>query len=360
MKKEIISGKHFTSLLIMFIVGSSVIIGASSLAAQDAWIASILAIVASLPVYFIYARIVKLYPEKDLTQILCKLFGNITGKIVALLYVWYALHLGALVIMNFTKLIQVANFPETPLYIIGIFFVVTLIYIIKSGIEVMGRWASLFVILPILVILVTTLLGIGQFDFDNIKPIFGSGAKLIEASFSLFSFPFAEVVLFLMVLGSLNKKDSPYKVFYTGISIGGALLIIATLRNILILGVPTVALTIFPSYVAVSVIGVGEFFNRFEVLVGGVFLLCGFIKVAICLLAAVKGTAQIFNVSNYKVLVVPIALLMLGFSFVVYSSMAEMFNWLKIYSIYAFPFQVIFPAVIWGVAEIKHQIKKNG
>ena len=118
MNKEIISGKQAISIFVCFFLGSSLIVGASTRANQDSWIAVILAFIAALPILLVYARILKLYPGKNIYDIVLELFGNFVGKLITLLYVLYSIHLGALVMRNFSEFVSVVAMPQTPQFII--------------------------------------------------------------------------------------------------------------------------------------------------------------------------------------------------------------------------------------------------
>ena len=86
-------------------------------------------------------------------------------------YALYALYLGALVVRNFTEFIRISNFPETPPYIFEIVMGIACLYMVKSGIEVMGRWGGL--ILPVMTVVIfgSFLLLINKMDLNNLKPV---------------------------------------------------------------------------------------------------------------------------------------------------------------------------------------------
>jgi spore germination protein KB len=115
----------------------------------------------------------------------------------------------------------------------------------------------------------------------------------------------------------------------------------------------------FPSYEAVSMISVGDFIQRIEVSVSFLFIFGVFIKSSICLLVACKGIGKIFNLKDYRSIVIQTGLLMIYFSYTVYDNSMEMNYWaFKVYSYYAFPMQVILPIIIWILAEIKARKNK--
>jgi spore germination protein KB len=359
MNKEIISGKQAINIFICFFLGSSLIVEASTSANQDSWIAVILAFIATLPILLVYARILKLYPGKNIYDIVLEVFGNFFGKLITLLYVLYSIHLGAMVMRNYSEFISVVAMPQTPQFIFMMFMALLVIYMIKSGIEVLGRWSQFVAPIIIIIIIVVTILSIKDMKLSNIMPIFGDDIKKVpDSAFSMFAFPFAESVLFTTLFSSIKPQDNPYKIFIYSTVIGFVIIIIITIRNILVLGMPLGSSLYFPSYTSTGIIAIGDFFSRMEVLVAISFLLAGLVKICVCVFAATMGIAKIFNMKDNKSLATAATLLMLTLALIIYKSTMEMFAFIDIYKYYAFPFQVILPLIILAGAEIKTRAKK--
>jgi spore germination protein KB len=357
MNKEIISGKQAISILILFLLGSSLVIGISSQAKQDAWISILLALFMFIPVVFAYIRISSLFPGKNLYDIVTEIFGNIIGKIIIFIYVLYAIHLGALVMRNFSEFIDIIALPETPQIVIQIFLLVFCVWMVKSRIEALGRWSKMILPVVAAVIIVVFFISLKDMNFKNLKPVGGSGfGNIVTGAFSAFSFPLSESVLLLTLFGSVKTTDKPEKIYIIGTIAASLLLIAPVIQNIRILGIPSLSMFYFPSYTAVTIISVGDFFTKFEVLSGMNFLLAGFVKISVCLFAASIGMAKIFNVKSYKTMAYPAGLLMITLATIVYKNTVEMFAWVSIYPYYALPFQVILPLIILAGAEIKNFI----
>lgn len=354
MKKEQITDKEAICILIIFIFGSSLIIGSGGSAKNDGWIAAIIGIIMAIPMILIYSRLISLFHGKDLFDILNITLGKPLGKIFNIIYIWYAFHLGALVLRNFGEFINTIAMPETPMLVPMICLMVVCIIAVKLGIEVLGRTTTYFIPVLFFIIILVQLLGIGKLHLNYIKPVLGNGlAPVFQGAFSAFSFPFAETVLFIGVFDSLKTKGSPFKVYFWGVLISGINLVIITIRNIVTLG-NMLGSFYFPSYEAVRIIVVGDFLERIEVTVSVVFIFGVFVKSSICLLVACKGIGKIFNLKDYRSIAIQTGLLMTYFAFIIYSNSMMMQYWaFKVYSYYAFPMQVIFPIIIWILAEIK-------
>lgn len=357
MDSEIITEKQLIAILTTFLIGSSLILGPGSQAGRDAWIAVAFAMLFTIPVYSIYGRIVSLFPGEGLFEIIILVFGKIIGKIIVLLFSGYVFFLGVLVIRDFTEFIKIVTLHNTPQFIIAFFFILLSIWASKSGIEVIGRWIAAVLPLILVAIFVVSVLLIPYIDLDNIKPILEDGiAPVLMPAFSVFSFPFTEVVAVLIVFGNLGKRDSPYKVLFWSLLIGGITILLVTLRSILTLGESNMSVLYFASYASVRLIHIGDFLERIEISVVIVFMLGGFVKISICLLAVCRGVARVMSFQKYRQIVAPIGLMMLLFSIFVFSSATEMFDWTEnYYSYYAFPYEVFFPVIIWIGAEIKAQ-----
>ncbi|MCE5235489.1 MAG: endospore germination permease [Clostridiaceae bacterium] len=349
-------------IIIMFVIGSTVVVGVSTAARRDAWMSILVATAYAIPVVLMYARIMKLFPEMGFYDIMESVAGKVGGKILIALFTWYAFHLGSLVLRNFIEFIQMNVLRETPRIAVMILFMSAISYLVKSGLLTMGKLAVLSLGVFLFVMVVTVVGSVNQMDLRYILPVLSTDwSIMLEDGFNIFSFPFAETVLFLVAASAVRKQDSPYRIYMWSLLFSAAVLIIIVIRNILILGPAMTVASYFPSYVAARIINIGDFFARIEGSISINFILSGIIKISVCLFAAAEGTAKLAGLNSHKRLVLPISLMMMALCEIVYSNLMEMFAWLKPYSFYAIPFQIIFPALIWVLAEIKaHKAAKLG
>ncbi len=364
MNKEVISLKQALSIIAAFILGSSVILGTSRDALQDSWIASLLAIAAFIPFALLYARILKLYPGMDFFDIVVKTFGNVLGKAFTVLFFWYAIHLGALVLRNFAEFIRIEELPKTPQLLFYTLMSFLCIYVVKSGIENLGKCAVLFLMIYIFILFSITVLSVKDFEFNNLLPVMRQDTgTILLSTYSNLSFPMCETVLLLPVLSSLKPKDSPYKVYFWGGILGGGLLLIGIVKNILTIGFPMLSEVFFPHIEAAKLVVIGgsltDVLARIEETVAVAFTFMCFVKISGCLIAATKGLARIFNIDGYKKLAAPVCLFMTALASILYSSLGEMIDWIPVYKYYVFPFQVVLPLALLLVAEIRKRKQRK-
>lgn len=358
MSKLVISDKQAISLMILFVWGSTLVIGTAGEAKRDMWIAMLLGTLLASGMAFIYCKILSSFPGSDVFDINKLVFGNFIGNIINVMYIFYAYTLGALVLNNFAEFISSVGLPDTP-KVAAVFPIVLLsLWSVKSGMETLGRWAEFFVVLLFIIIVIPTTLGIPQMELSRLRPVMAEGiTPVIKGTIQAFSFPFAETVIFLMVFSCLKNKKSIYKSYFIGLCLGGLVFAVLAARNVLIVGSELLSRNYFPSYITIARINVADFVQRIETLNTVSFLIAGFVKISLCLMAASNGLAKIFKFKSHNILVTPVALTMFTASFKAYESIAETVTWVKeVYSPYAAIFQVILPILtLFGVIISKKQ-----
>ncbi len=356
MRKETFTLSQVVFTLVLFLFGSSVVLGVSGEAGQDAWLSVSLAGVMMIPLMLMYARIMRLFPETDFFDILEILFGSILGKIFVLLFTWYAIHLCSLVVRNFTEFLQIVSMPETPQLPMMIALISLTAYLAASGVSALGKWSTVIFPIVMAVVVFTIILALVDLEFSNLQPMFEAKfEKVVTGAYYTLTFPFAETVLFLCLAGAVKKQVSPYKLYSFSIFFGCIVLVLIVLRNVMLLGTPMVGASYFPSYTTARLLHVGDFLTRIEGTITMNFLLAGIVKITVCLLAAAKGMAKLFNITDYRRIMMPVAMLSLALCAIVYKSAMEMFGFLSYYAIYAIPFQILIPAAVWITAEIREK-----
>ncbi|WP_068786533.1 GerAB/ArcD/ProY family transporter [Paenibacillus phocaensis] len=356
MNKDLINAGEARTILILFIMGSTMILGAAGQAKSDAWLSIMFAILIAIPIVLIAARLLTLFPGQNLFEICQHVFGKWIGKAFSLLYIWYAIHVGALVLRHFGEFMDTETMPETPMIVPMLFVSALSIIVVLYGLDTMGRSARLLLNICMFTIVLVLCLTIQRLNFNHLLPILDNGwGPVWEGTFSAFSFPFAETFLLTAILGGgVNDRKSFYRIFLHGLWIGGLLVLFISYRNILVLGPNTISNVYFPSYTAVGRINIGDFIQRIEGTVAVVFVICVFMKLSVCLLAASQGIAKLLHLKSYRSVAVQTGLLITYLASALFNNIMEMdYFVMKIYQYYAFPFQVVFPLILLLAAEIK-------
>ena len=110
-------------------------------------------------------------------------------------------------------------------------------YTVRGGLEVVARISELLQPLLIIGILSLSLVLIISHNWTAMFPVLKDGLlPVLEVGFSVMAFPFGELVVFMMLFPFLNKIKNTSKVSYLSITIGGAIVLITVLKNLIALG----------------------------------------------------------------------------------------------------------------------------
>ena len=353
--KELISPKQAIALIIAFILDGSIILPTASEGGRNLWISIIIAIILSFIIFNVYYNIQMLYPGKDFYEICQNSLGKVLGNMINILYIWYFIHLGALTLRDFGEFMNVLTMPETPKTVIMIISTLICVYMVKKGIEVMGRFALFATILTLINVSILASMLTPKIDIKNILPIMGDGIKpVMLGAWSAFTFPFGECVIFLTVLNNLNNYKLIKKVYYRGLVFGGFFILIMSVYELSILGEKIYGSLYFPAYTALSRIRIGEFIQRLEIILGINLNIFGIIKISLCLYAVCIGIRRMIKIDNYKILALPAGLIMFNLANILYDNIMELSSWTaNIFKYYALPFEVFFPVLILVLGKIK-------
>lgn len=353
MQTDSISSRNTGGLIVVMIACATVMTGVSNVG-EDTWIAFILGGLAFLPFVFVYARIAKLYPGKGLYEIIKIVLGNFGGSIVSFLMAGYALIVAALTLRNFVEFTVVIALQDTPRIVLMIAIGAVALCLAAKDTQVLGRWSIIIAVVVLANVLLTTLIAFKAIDFDNLLPILShSPGQIAYNGWIMGAIAVGETVLVLSCMGKLRRKNSPYKAYIWGVIFGVFLGGIVLIRNLMILGADMEEATKFSSYTAVRVIELGSFFERIESIISFNLILMALTKVALALSAAARGAAKLVNVKNRRYLLTPVFLLTIALCSILFKNMPEMFDFAIIYPIFAFPFQILIPVLVWILAEIK-------
>lgn len=348
MDRETISDRQGIAMIMLFMTGTSTAQLYGTTAGRDLWISIILSASASMLMALVFVYLQKRFNGKNLFDIIIICFGKFTGILLVILFLWYSFFTGVMVIANIGYFVNTVTLPETPMIIIQSCAVFLSIWIVKEGIEVIGRWSELFSILYYIVIASFLLFLIPKMDIKNLTPVLYNGIMpVLHGAFMTFTFPFGEIVVFSIVLSSFKSEKSPYSIYIKGLLAGGIIVLIISLSDIMVLGIESTLSLYYPSYSAVSRIDILNFLQRLEILEAVIFILGGFIKASIYLLACCIGISKIFKNTDYRFIVTPTGLILLNLAYLSFDSIMKFFEWnALIWPYYVLPFQIFLPLII--------------
>lgn len=361
-----ISVRQLTIVTIFFTVGSAILItpsGVAEAARQDAWIAGLIGIAAGLPIVWLMSKLVSLYPQKTLIEILETLLGKWVGKIVSLLFISSLILSGPAAVLNdLGDFMTTQMMPETPIEAIIILFGAVILMGVRLGIEVIARSAELLFPWFILFYLLLVLLVAFNIDPRHLQPVLENGFPPIwQAGLTFISVAFLPHVSLLLILpASVNRPALFGKSIILGSLIGGLMLVIVILLSILVLGTEITSKSLFPSYVLAQKIDIGHFLQRVETIVAIMWFFSLYFRITLYMSSITVSLAQIFNLKDYRPLVWPLGMLFIVMSFVVYPNVPFRQTWdARTWPPYTLTIGLLLPLLLLAVHALRSLFKKK-
>jgi len=350
-------------LILLFETGSSIVITLGIDANQDAWMTILLGLALGLILFLVYYQLSSYYPNKILTQYTKNIAGPFLGSIIGYLYVIYFMYLAARVLRDFGELLLTFAYSETPLIIINAIMVLTIVYGVSKGIEVMARTGELFFIFLYLLAIVGffLILFAGLIDINNLKPMFANGIEpIIKVTLKQTMYvPFGEVIVFSMILPYLNHFKKGRKIGLYAISLSGINLALTTVINVAVLGVDVNKRSPFPLLSTIQLIKVAEFLERLDVFFMLALIMGCFFKISIYFYASVVGISDLLKVKEHKKLAFPLGIILILVSMMIATSypehIKEGLNFVPLYL--HLPMQVILPLFLLVVSFFRNRKK---
>ena len=238
MKK--INTLQLSSMLIMIIVSTTFGKGFYTViksAGVDSWISVLIAGILGFLIIFAYLYISNYEPDLSLPEKNKKLFGSIFGTIVNYLIVIIIFITSVSLFYDLTGFISSQFLPETPIFIIGLMFVLVIIYINVKGIEVISRTALVLMIIGYVLYFLAFFGLLPNFEISNIKPFleFGYSKPLSGSLYILMLNIMPSIILLIIPKNTLvdyKKLKQRIILFYIISIIMIFLVILLTIGNL--------------------------------------------------------------------------------------------------------------------------------
>ncbi|HEX3030426.1 MAG TPA: endospore germination permease, partial [Clostridia bacterium] len=319
-----ISNLQLMFLITSFILGSITFVSfADTITKHDTWLTIISAYAVSIPFILSYVFLSKKFPGKNLIQINDLIYGPYLGKLISLLYIWFILMLLSLNLKGMADFHVGFVTPETPNLLFLIVCSLVSAYAVRKGIESITRISSAIFAVGALFITISFLMLLGNMDFSNFLPLFQMPLKVYFQGVHIVSaIQFCEIMVFFMVMPSLNSYKSIGKYALLGLTIAALLLIIVSIQNTAVLGIAS-PIYFSDTYQALRMINIGNSLTRMDILFAIGITLVLFVKISVLYYAAVTSTAQLLKMRSFTTLILPIGSIAICLSMILFNSVIE-------------------------------------
>ncbi len=358
-KLERISLNQLGSMIVLFLIGSSSLFLLASDAAKDAWIAVFAGMLCGLVLLCgVNLALFRLMPGKDLIEIIFELLGKPIGYVICLSYVLFFCYESIRNVREFGDLMIMYLLPQTPLAALMLIICLLAVYTVFHGLDVFFRMAEaiLPIVIGIYIILFTLIAGSGLLHLEYLTPIFDDGFQTVwRATFpELISFPFGELILFLMFWKYAAKHGKMTSLAVKCYLFSGCFI---TITNIFIYaGLGNLAGTVaIPLMQLTNLIEFSQFLERIDPFVALLLFTGVFFKLTAYYFGAVLALSKFIKLPSKYIIMIVGAVIYFG-SFMFRNYLEQVWFGFQYNVKYHFPlFQIVVPVLLLMLAIIRRR-----
>lgn len=317
-KKEQVSSLQIAFMIMLFEIGSTPLFLLGGKAKQDSWLAMCTGSAAGFILLLLLMWIQHRSQHTDLIGMLKFHFGKLAGSFIGGVYVLYFAYQSMRNVRDLGELTAITMLPRTPMFITMLVFVLLALYAIWKGAEVVFRLPE--VLLPVMIffyIVLVVLLGImGSIDFGRLAPVMEGGLMpIVKAALpDIVSFPFGQMIVFLMLWSLWDKPGVPVKYTVNSYLLISLFLIFMNALNVAVLGPAIAGSSQLPFLKTVRTLSNLKFVERLDILVTIQLFLGLLIKMMLFYFCSVKAIAELTGKAA-KWWVFPVGAVIYGASF---------------------------------------------
>jgi len=359
LEQGIISPRQAMELMVTTIIATIILFVPNFTARealQDAWISVVIATLAGIMLAFLVTTLGMRFPNQTMIQYSQDLLGKFLGKGIGLLYIWFYLHINAIIIREFGEFMKTAFMPDTPLIVFTVTIVLLAAFAVRGGLEVIARMNEWLLLLFLFTFIIISFLALGEIDLNNFKPVAEHNLlPLLRGAFAPTSW-MGEIVAITMVIPYINQPGKSRRYGVGAVILVGLLLLLSIFTSVGVLGAPSTAKFQFPLLEMVRLINIAEFIERIDALVMVTWVAGVYIKISVFFYVAVLAISQWTQIQDYKPVTFPVGVILTAFSLLIFENTVELADFLSqtfpSYALYLFeggiPLLLLITALITG------------
>lgn len=296
-----ISNRQAVFIIFTAIVPTSILILPHlmyKIARQDVWLSVIVATLYGLAVGDIIGRLGKRFPGQTVVEYSRDLLGPILGTGIALLYPVLFTYANAFILRQLSEMLVANFYNETPQVVFVIGFLLVAVYMVRHGLEVLGRFNDTILLLVLISIVILLLFIIPYIMPENIFPVLEKGIQPVLKGAYPASLFFGETFIMLVLVPYLTRPDKARSVNAKAILMVGGTQFLIMLFLILIFDA-LLANILYPTLNLARQIRLQPYLYNVDIFILFMWLLGGTVKIAIFHYCATLSTAQLFKLKHY-------------------------------------------------------------
>ncbi|WP_102347531.1 GerAB/ArcD/ProY family transporter [Bacillus sp. Marseille-P3661] len=318
MRVQITNGM-FMALIINMVYAKAIGLTQGTMAREvnnDIWISTIMGGIQGAILMLLVVVIINRMPEGDLIKQGEKLIGTWFSKFLGLMFFVFFTAAFITVMATFVYHLKDYFLHEAPTWIFVVVAIVVGGYAVFFGVEVIARMA-LIGVFSVLSLNILLLLGaIGNFDIRELLPVFDSGVIRTAWASRHFTADWTMTTMMAAIILPLVKDVKTWPRSGTvGVLYGLGFVVMWPIVEVGVLSAEVTAQYIVSCMQMARSAEIGIYIHRYEMIMVAFFALSILTQIMMSLYCASISLQRVFNLQDYRVLVIPVCLVFGGISY---------------------------------------------
>ncbi|KOM97699.1 hypothetical protein ACP49_11685 [Clostridium botulinum] len=229
--------------LTLILIGCMVGVGILSLpkyivkiAKQDSWISVLLGALYPLYITFVTSYIRKKHPKEDILDLSKKIYGNILGKILNLIFLLFFFIIATDLTAEINNILKIYMVPFLSYWNLASLLFLFVAYASYGGIKVIGKINEVLFYATFIVFLIP-LFSLKNANITNLQPVLGVGVKNIIKGIKETAISYSGFEILLIFYPFINRNVKIKRPAFKSIAFTTILYALYTLSTILYLGI---------------------------------------------------------------------------------------------------------------------------
>lgn len=274
------------------------------------WLMTLISAAVTGAVFLSVYTLIRLFPNKNIMDIHSAVCGKTAGSLLSLILSAGLMLTAVINLREFTEVMNVYVLPSSPPIFIIYMFIAVLIVFSYLGLETIARFSKLMAYVLLAGFIFLIVLGIKNYDINNIFPFWGHGFNRTIINGVKRSSAYGELMIIFVIAKSLQGKEHIKKagilsLIYSGLIISASLLLFSMTFPYYV-GQEITA----PIYLSSSIIEYGGFFQRIESLFLIIWIVCSLISITASFYISLYINAYVLKLDDKKPLIIPYAVIL--------------------------------------------------
>jgi|UPI0003A77F42 spore germination protein (amino acid permease) len=310
-------------------------------AKNDAWLSQLLPVMYTVLVAYVFERLIRAYPGKNIFEILIETRGRVAGSLFNGILLLFFLLILLRDIKGVGHFLHLSLLSETPLEIILLVFVVVLQYFGRSSMEVAARVNEMY--FPMFFILSFSMYFIlsNEYDLRRLEPIMDSKFVALLLSNWMSGGLYGDIFVFGAFLHAISQSRLFFSAVKHGATMAGFGIMLILIIQLGVMGYLITSRLNYPVYVLVEQIHLTDFLDRVEVMLFSIWFPAFAIKVVITYLTLLIGIGTLTRREDYTYCNGPFGWFVLILSITTFQHINDVNNFI------GFVLPVLVPLIQW-------------